>query len=76
MSRQLISLNLELQRLINEGYDIEIRSGYLLVHSVPYVNSRREVARGVIVSELTTSTPDLLARPGTGDVPNSVERLT
>jgi hypothetical protein len=68
MSRQLISLNLELQRLINEGYDIEIRSGYLLVHSVPYVNSRREVARGVIVSELTTSTPDLLARPGTHQV--------
>ncbi len=68
MSRRLISLNAELQRLINEGYDIEIRSGYLLVHSVPYVNSKREVARGVIVSELTTSTPDVLARPGTHQV--------
>ncbi len=68
MSRRLISLNPELQRLINEGYEIEIRSGYLLVHSVPYVNSKKEVARGVIVSELTTATPDVLARPSTHQV--------
>lgn len=68
MSRQLINLNPELQRLINEGYEIEFRSGYLLVHSVPYVNSNKEVARGVIVSELTMATPDVLSRPSTHQV--------
>ncbi|WP_457328957.1 ThiF family adenylyltransferase [Rhizobacter sp. P5_C2] len=68
MSRLLISRNAELQRLINEGYEIEIRSGHLLVHSVPYVNSKKEVARGVIVSELSTSTPDVLGRPSTHQV--------
>ncbi len=68
MSRQLISRNPELQRLINEGYDIEIRAGYLLVHSVPYATSNRQVARGVIVSELTTATPDVLGRPSTHQV--------
>lgn len=68
MSRLLISRNPELQRLIDEGYEIEIRAGYLLVHSVPYVNSKKEVARGVIVSELTTSTPDVLCRPSTHQV--------
>lgn len=68
MSRLLISRNPELQRLIDEGYEIEIWAGYLLVHSVPYVNSKKEVARGVIVSELTTSKPDVLGRPSTHQV--------
>lgn len=68
MSRLLISRNPELQRLINEGYDIEIRSGYLLVHSVPYATSNKQVARGVIVSEMTTVTPDVLGQPNTHQV--------
>lgn len=68
MSRQLINRNPELQRLINEGYDIEIRSGHLLVHSVPYVTSNKQVARGVIVSELTMVTPDVLGQPNTHQV--------
>lgn len=68
MSRRLINLNPELQRLINEGYEIEVRPGYLLVYSVPYVNSKKEVARGIIVSELTTASPDMLGRPCTHQV--------
>ncbi|MFK3739024.1 ThiF family adenylyltransferase [Massilia sp. TN1-12] len=68
MSRLLISRNPELQRLINEGFDIELRSGYLLVHSVPYATSNKQVARGVIVSELTMATPDVLGRPSTHQV--------
>jgi len=68
MSRLLISRNPELQRLINEGYEIEIRSGYLLVHSVPYATSNKQVARGVIVSEMTMATPDVLDKPGSHQV--------
>ncbi len=68
MSRLLISRNPELQQLINEGFEIEIRAGHLLVHAVPYANSKQEVAYGVIVSELTTATPDVLARPSTHQV--------
>lgn len=68
MSRLLISRNPELQRLIDEGYEIEIRSGYLLVHSVPYATSNKQVARGVIVSEMTMATPDVLGRPSTHQV--------
>lgn len=68
MSRLLISRNPELQRLIDEGYDIEIRSGHLLVHSVPYATSNEQVARGVIVSELSMATPDVLGRPSTHQV--------
>lgn len=68
MSRLLINRNPELLRLIDEGYDIEIRSGHLLVHSVPYVTSNKQVARGVIVSELSMATPDVLGRPSTHQV--------
>jgi len=53
MSQQLISRSPDLKRLQDEGYEVEIRSGYLLLHNVPYVNSRRKVAVGVLASELT-----------------------
>lgn len=53
MSQQLINHSADLKRLRDEGYDLEIKSGYLLVKDVPYVNSRREVKKGILVSELT-----------------------
>jgi len=62
MSQQLISRNPDLKRLRDEGYDVEIRSGFLVIHDVPYVNSAKEVKRGVLVSELTMS-GDLTAKP-------------
>lgn len=37
MSHQLISRNPDLTQLRDEGYDIEIRAGYLLLKNVPYV---------------------------------------
>jgi hypothetical protein len=52
MSQQLISHNPDLKRLRDEGHDVEVRSGYLLVKHVPYVNSNKEVKFGVLVSEL------------------------
>lgn len=55
MSRQLISRSADLQKLENEGYHLETRSGYLLVKDVPYVNSRQEVKLGTLVSALTTA---------------------
>jgi hypothetical protein len=63
MSQKPLSRSRDLKRLRDEGYDLEIRSGYLLVKDVPYVNSRREVKRGILVSTLTlagdvTTTPD------------------
>lgn len=63
MSQQLISRSPDLKRLQDEGYEIEIRSGHLLIHSVPYVNSRREVALGTLVSVLSLSGEKTI-RPG------------
>jgi hypothetical protein len=53
MSHALISRSPDLKRLRDEGYDVEIRYAHLLLKDVPYVNSRCEVKRGILVSELT-----------------------
>ena len=62
MSQRLISRSPDLKRLRDEGYDLEIRSGHLLVKDVPYVNSRREIKRGILVSTLTMA-GDVTTRP-------------
>jgi len=49
MSHQLINHSSDLKRLRDEGYDIEIKSGHLLVKDVPYVNSNKEVKRGIFL---------------------------
>ena len=53
MSQRLINRSPDLKKLRNEGYEIAIISGFLVVHNVPYVNSKREVKLSDLVSELT-----------------------
>ncbi|MDO4161177.1 MAG: ThiF family adenylyltransferase [Prevotellaceae bacterium] len=55
MSQLLISLNKQLQNLQNEGYDIEVRDAYLLVHHVPYYNSSKQIKQGVLAMAISTS---------------------
>jgi len=63
MQNALINRSPDLLRLRDEGYEVEIRSGHLLVHSVPYVNAGGLVVRGTLVSDLTLA-GDATARPG------------
>lgn len=62
MSSALINHSPDLKRLLDEGYEIEVRAGHLLVHSVPYVNSKRQVVRGILVSHLTLA-GEITVRP-------------
>lgn len=62
MSHQLISRSPHLLRLRNEGYNLEIIGSYLLVRDVPYVNSQRQVCKGVLVVMLDL-TADVAERP-------------
>lgn len=64
MSQQLISHSFDLNQLQNEGYDLEIRSNYLLIKNIPYVNSRAEINYGTLVSELTLA-GDITTTPST-----------
>jgi hypothetical protein len=64
MSQRLIGRSQDLKQLRDEGYSVEIRSGHLLLHDVPYVIASREVARGTLVSTLTMA-GDVTAPPDT-----------
>jgi len=74
MSHRLINHSPDLKKLRDEGYDLEVRAGHLLVNDIPYVNSRREVSRGVLVTTLTlagdvTTQPDNHVATFIGDHP-------
>lgn len=63
MSNTLIDHSPDLKRLRDEGYEVEIRGAFLLVHHVPYVNASRDVKYGSLVSALTLSTPTRTGKP-------------
>lgn len=53
MSQLLISLSPDLKKLRDEGYEVEILNGHLVLHHVPYVTSRSEIAYGKLAAPLT-----------------------
>lgn len=63
MSEKLIARSPDLKRLRDEGYEIEVQRGFLVVHSVPYVNAHKQVAFGKIVTDLTLNN-DKTEKPG------------
>ncbi len=52
MSPKQIVPDPEIQRLQNDGYEVEVSNGHLLIHSIPYVNSQGAVALGTVVTDL------------------------
>lgn len=52
MSQKLIDLNDDLRKLRDEGFNVDIEGGCLVVRDIPYVNDQRKVCRGIIVSTL------------------------
>jgi hypothetical protein len=62
MSQRPISRSADLKKLRDEGYDLELRSGCLLVKDVPYVNSRKEVKLGILAVKLVLA-DDETCRP-------------
>jgi uncharacterized protein DUF6791/ThiF family protein len=74
MSQRPINRSADLRKLRDEGYDLEIRSGCLLVKDVPYVNSRKEIKRGILIIKLVlandeTGNPDTHVAYFSGDYP-------
>lgn len=66
MQQADISLSADLKKLEDEGFFIEVRGSYLLVHEIPYVNSEKQVKYGTIVTVLS------FIRPGAiGGKPNN-----
>jgi hypothetical protein len=62
MLQQQINLSKDLKRLRDEGFEIEVKGGHLIVHQIPYVNSKKEVAYGKLISTLTLNN-DVTQKP-------------
>lgn len=52
MSAKLIAHRPDLKRLQDEGYEIEVRSGYLIVSSVPYLSASGRVLLGTVITDI------------------------
>jgi hypothetical protein len=65
MSQLLIGHSPDLKQLRDEGFEIEVKGGYLLIHHIPYVNSSKEIKYGTLVSELTLASNSKTAPPNT-----------
>jgi tRNA A37 threonylcarbamoyladenosine dehydratase len=64
MSHPLIARSEDLQRLVNDGYEIEIIDNHLVIRSVPYVDAERHVRRGVLMIALNLNV-DVTTTPNT-----------
>jgi hypothetical protein len=64
MSRKLIDHSLDVKRLRDLGYEVEIVESILLIHSIPYVNAKKELLRGTLVSNVSLA-HNQVARPNT-----------
>ena len=62
MSRTLISLSPDLKRLDDDGYEIEVRGGYVFVKHVPYVAEDCNIRYGILISTLSLA-GDVTTKP-------------
>jgi hypothetical protein len=62
MSRALINRSNDLKKLQDRGFALQVTGAFLLVHDVPYVNVKKEIAIGTLVSKLDLA-GDQTARP-------------
>lgn len=62
MLQQQINRSPDLKRLRDEGFEIEVKGGQLIVHHIPYVNSSREVKFGKLISPLSLNN-DVTIKP-------------
>jgi hypothetical protein len=74
MSRALFSRNVDLAKLREEGYFVQVIGGFLVMREVPYVDAGRKVRRGTLISSLalagdTTRPPDTHVIHFDGDHP-------
>lgn len=43
----------DLKQLVDEGYEIEVKGGHLIVHHIPYINNKREIKYGTLITSLS-----------------------
>lgn len=59
-----INRSKDLKQLIDEGFEIEVKGGHLVVHQIPYVNSSCQIKYGKLISTLALN-GDVTVKPDT-----------
>lgn len=59
-----INRSSDLKRLVNEGYETEVKGGHLVVHQIPYVNSSCQIKYGKLITTLALNN-DVTLKPDT-----------
>lgn len=54
----------DLKKLVDEGFEVEVKGGHLIVHHIPYVNSSREIKYGKLITSLILNN-DVTLKPDT-----------
>ena len=62
MLQQQINRSPDLKRLRDEGFEIEVKGGYLITHHIPYVNGKKEIKFGKLISTLSLNN-DVTIKP-------------
>lgn len=52
MSQKLVDRSVDLIRLRDEGFDLDVVGTHLLIRSLPYINAQKEIKRGTLVTVL------------------------
>ncbi|OPB92190.1 hypothetical protein BAS06_02970 [Elizabethkingia miricola] len=64
MLQQQINHSLDIHSLVDEGYELEIKGGYICIHHIPYVNFNKEIKYGTLFSPFQTVPNSLtIAKP-------------
>ena len=53
MSHKLINHSPDVKKLRNDGYEVEVVGNHLLIHSVPYLNTKKEVVKGTLITNVS-----------------------
>ena len=53
MLDRLINHNPDIKKLRDENYEVEIVGNFLLMYSIPYLNAKKEVVKGTLVSNVS-----------------------
>jgi len=63
MSPLRTSPNPDLAALAADGYEVAVRYGHLVISGVPYVNSRKEIRLGTLISDMSSISGNVTASP-------------
>lgn len=52
MLHELLAHSADLKKLVDEGYEMEVRGAYIMLHHIPYITSEKKIEYGTLITNL------------------------